>query len=122
MIKANELRIGNKILNDGCIVTVKFIGDYLTVTTKQGNDITAGLELVKTIVLTPEILEKAAFEQLLGKGQWYDEKNFIYLGFYSDGYAFMDDSGNKLIKGFRALHSFQNAYFVFTGQELEINL
>lgn len=61
-MKAQELRIGNWVSNDRCLVTVASIHDgYLYVRTRQGNLIMAQLDLVKPIPLTPEILKACGF-------------------------------------------------------------
>ena len=52
-MKANELRIGNLVINDGCLSEVIGIfEDQIKLRTKQKNEISAHLDLIKPILLT----------------------------------------------------------------------
>lgn len=122
MIHANELRKGNKLLNDGCVVTVQFILDYLTVTTKQGNNITAHLDLVKPIPLTPEIFQRLGFEEYTKTAYRTVTKELDYvfqLAFTGRGYHSSNAYTNYPVL---YVHQLQNLYFALTGKELEITL
>ncbi len=78
-MKANELRIGNKVLNDNVENTI--IGilqeniNIVNLKTKQGNIINANINLIKPIELTEKWLIKSEYTEELkewkGNGQDY---------------------------------------------------
>lgn len=108
MIKANELRLGNWVLDvyDNK-VKVTIIDDTV--------------DWAKPIPLTPEILEKSGFVKQM---EWtycieiqVGQKLVYYLG--EKGWSI----GNKNYSDFenlKYLHQLQNLYHALTGEELEI--
>lgn len=115
MIKENELRIGNYFhyaKNDilGAVYEITFDRDMGYKVSK------IPLNSIRPIPLTPEIFERCGFEQteyMVFKTQYHT------ICLYSDGYAFFNGE-NKIGVGFRYLHTFQNVFFAYTGEELEI--
>lgn len=131
-MKAQDLRIGNKILSDGCVVTVDAIGEYMTVITQQGNKITAHYDLCSGIPLTPSLLEKAGF---IRERRW-DTGNDPFYVWYFDGVDIHEGNSTTeflyatYVKGaersFKAgiavttVHHLQNIIHALTGEELQI--
>jgi hypothetical protein len=110
MIKANELRIGNKIFYRNKAITVNW--QELKWIQEENNNF-------QPIPLTEEILLKCGFVK---DGRWF----CLHFGFYSIGIA-NDESGFNYVwdDGFRTikyLHQLQNLYFALTNEELTINL
>ena len=124
-MKANELRIGNHIINDGCICEILFLHggkyDYCGLKTRQGGEINAHLDLIKPIPLTPEVLGKCGFESgetvFRKRDNLVISKDLSWIGIYSDR---MDD--DAVFNCPKYLHELQNLFFALTGEELEINL
>jgi len=64
-MKAEEIRIGNLVLNDRCVNTITLIAnEYVSLKTKQGNTITAHTNLLQPIPLTEEWLVKYGARQI----------------------------------------------------------
>lgn len=138
MIKANELRIGNKCLNkSGAIDTIIGIetndeGYAIVCLDNAGN----GETEINPIPLTPEILDKCVFDtdnithwreySTDGCISYLSLTHSIYHWLYTNQLSEIDDYPNtkalfKLPCEF--VHQFQNIYFIFSGgEELEINL
>lgn len=124
-MKAEELRIGNYLLNDNCIVRVEHImfSDYCLVKTKQNNSITARYELIKPIPLTEEWLLKFGFVKNKISNEWHFGEFSIWKLSPSDPSKskiilnLMFDIDNPEIK---SVHQLQNIYFALTGEELTI--
>lgn len=123
MIKANELRVGNWVIDpvDGRMKTTNIyqIGKH------QIDDTNTNY---LPIPLTPEILEKAGFvkyqyggnNQFEGyKVRW--SKDSIY-GFLTSDNIFALLGFERRHQNIKYLHQLQNLYFALTGEELEINL
>lgn len=140
MIQANELRIGNWVLDDeGTICKVcrvqsprftayngvEYIHVYI-----QIKDRYFETQYVDPIPLTEEILLKCGFE--LGAYNWYMlmfknknikiniKSNMLCIESYYDG----EIKSSMQILGLekKKLHQLQNLYFALTGTELEIKL
>jgi hypothetical protein len=118
MIKANELRIGNLVMDDDDSHDV-FNVEEIT----KGKSETENMwfingrwsEDVLPIPLTHEILEKCGFEK--------EEDYYSYEGFklwYND-YNFYHMNSEMLIH-VDYLHQLQNLYFALNGEELAVNL
>lgn len=127
-MKTNELRIGNKVLNDNVENTI--IGilqeniNIVNLKTQQGNIINANINLIKPIELTEEWLIKFRFRYLRETERWvigklkaprykYELELFIFEGkFYF----------NDLFREIKYVHILQNVYYfnLLTGKELEI--
>ncbi len=132
-MKAEELRINNLVLNNGCICKICHIYGELfincTLKTKQGNIINAHYDLIKPIPLTEEWLLKFGFvfkKQLgiCGQDQWsgmdfYLKDNITLRG------NLKKSSTLSLAEYFNCqiqyVHQLQNLYFALTGTELIIN-
>jgi len=119
MINANELRIGNKVLNvDNDIVTITEIRDEFYLGDGRGLYYFTS----NGIPLTHDILEKCGFEKmpLVSYKRWckYNPTFYLQLSkryYYVVGYKHYPN-------GIQHLHQLQNLYFALTGQELEVNL
>lgn len=127
MIQANELRVGNCLLNaKGQIGKVKeiIIGDaghdYKHFV--RFSDLVYGgyLENLQPIPLTPEILEKCGFNNLNFPGDSYFSLIKRPKENYYDVLLVPDDAnlGVRLLY----LHQLQNLYFALTGEELILKL
>jgi hypothetical protein len=122
MISANELRVGNflletKIDNNDIGFTVSRIDeDFLEILMGSRN-----YEALHPIEIIPEILEKCGFELLStlprGLKHWWSAKMQGYLVEHNDSYKW---AGYET--PFKYLHQLQNLYFALIGEELEINL
>lgn len=114
MLKANELRIGNAVLNPSnnqiCFISSMDISDIEN-RYKERNP----------IPLTPEVLEKFGFNQW-SEGNWKTRHELNINGWsekfnYYQPYSILSTfCGSVLIK---YLHQLQNLYFALTGTELE---
>lgn len=106
MMNANELRLGNFVLEES--KRVQLSEDDLEVLFAARN-----YADYEPIPLTPEILEKCGFE----KG----EKGFWFTGGieYNLEKNLLEGFGYCLIE---YLHQLQNLYFALTGEELQITL
>lgn len=127
MIKASELRIGNRVrfINQSIIVHAGTIEDC-----DRANKSDAPYQY-EPIPLTPEILEKAGFERwaYLGDNKYeflickartlicYHEGNIRECSLYQDS-KMIDLPASKV----QYLHQLQNLYFALTGEELKIEL
>jgi len=123
MIQTNELRIGNWI-NEFEIATQadsRFIDRLYNIELRGKIAID-----VTPIPLTPEILEKAGFNEVDGN-EWYRfyDKGFLRVFIHhSVDSCFVSVDGLKIdyyINNFY-LHQLQNLYFALTGEELNIEL
>lgn len=122
---ANELRIGNWVLNASSKTPVqvdsicnKGISLFADCCVTGGElEVIYSFNDLEPIPLTEEILEKCGFEKDEPKG-WY-RKGFMDL---FDGNPFHYASGNNLCPDILYLHQLQNLYFALTGEELNINL
>lgn len=126
-MKANELRIGNHIINDGCVCEILHLFggtyNYCRLKTLQGGDIVALYDLIKPIPLTHELLEKCGFAKA---GSNY-EKDWLLLHTHLERQTFdflLYESSSRKLKAtpILYLHQLQNLVFALTGEELEINL
>jgi hypothetical protein len=121
MIQANELRVGNWLINPfGGKGTVESI--YLdSVKLKESNSFVP-LVHCKPIQLTDEILLKCGFK----KGDEYYFLNGYWASFDADFPLCFGNEGccqREIIKqNIQHLHQLQNLYFALTGQELQITL
>lgn len=119
MIKANELRIGNWLMD----------GRYFSrIVGRDIDDIQyerCGTHVFDPIPLTPEILQKAGFEvrKHTEDGTIYGILNFTIIHALSvnDGIKFfLNGYHNDVVIEY--VHQLQNLYFAITGEELNINL
>ena len=133
MIQANELRIGNYVEP----AEPEYKGQYFKVQSGDIKHIQDGSKLYKykSIPLTPEILEKAGFNDA-GESAgsiWYYRLINIPSNYMNPTYElnlFTTDEQNKYginleeqYFGYcKSLHQLQNLYFALTGEELPIEL
>jgi hypothetical protein len=148
MIKANELRIGNKVLHQRNpqlheIETILgFLNDSVFLSADhEGVTYPKSLNSIESIPITPEVLEKCGFEENMGG--WYLEGSINQKTFSSDDRKFgwcmnLSDVDKKDIhfrfgyssvpindspaRHIKYLHQLQNLYFALTGEELTVNL
>lgn len=132
-MKANELRIGNWV-NNGFDKPFQILGII-----SKGNTGGYSLSTLKPIPLTPEILEKAGFENDNGEFTHPNNTDFDLMFCCSDNglwcaynyghtnYGPFEEHEHKpptalpICNPFKHLHQLQNIYFALTGEELEIN-
>lgn len=120
MIQANELRIGNNILNNDKLFRIIGI-DQNKIRSKRYDQVSdlpiycdyLTSEWIKPILLTEEILIKLGFKRLS-------------LNKFSIGSFFIHFEGNLIMcmkSGvlLTSVHQLQNLYFALTKQELNIN-
>ena len=104
MIKANELRVGNYILNEkNKTFKITWINDNIE-------------KISDPIILTKEILLNCQFKQKNGYGYIHNglEGNI----FWSVGYTFFVFQYYGFRVELHYLHQLQNLYFALTGSEL----
>lgn len=109
-MKANELRIGNIINNDG---------EEILVTSYTFYNIETDGEYFKDIPLTEEWLLKLGFEWkgLISKGQYLTITTPCGKALvYNDG--FLKFVGVTIEVPIKHVHQLQNVYFALTGKEL----
>ena len=133
MIQANELRLGNYILQkvNNKITTVKCTYTHFELLAK-GDD-----KAIYPVVLKAELLDKCGFIEntsyaLLPEAHEYilvlpisgTNKNEIYAYIKSNKECFGRATVNGLVvsQNFYHLHQLQNLYFALTGKELDIKL
>jgi len=117
-MKANELRIGNLVDDNGLIETV--ISDHLI-----NDEHYDGLRGCLPIPLTKEWLLKFGF--LHSHSQWYELRS---LDLWCDAFnidlkqgiltATYNNNEEMIVKPMLHVHQLQNLYFALTGNELEI--
>lgn len=119
MIQANELRIGNWLID------IKF-GSYIRFKSFFGLcNVEANPDLYNPIPLTPEILEKAGFElrKEYGTSIEIDYKLYpLYVKFEHNGGLLITIHEYSSCSHVKYLHQLQNLYFALTGEELQIDL
>lgn len=127
-MKANELRIGNKVkvngLYNGQILTYdRFNEEKDVMFFSDGNKFGMGefLHNIEPIQLTEEILLKCGFEK---NGIRYS-KNDIYLWIDENKIVFaiaeLKSKTGKYLE-IESFHQLQNLYFALTGEELTIDI
>jgi hypothetical protein len=135
MIQANELRIGNWVLDYyGRPRQVAYVGEVVGLHNGMGGTdryqknpiISYDLEKdLHPIPLSPEILEKCGWQKDGDEeGEWYTDLS-------SNGVLFLEGDKNGLCEVFldmdnsirvRFLHQLQNLFWCLCGKELEIDL
>ena len=143
---AKELRIGNKIYYDNCIVTIIALAEYPSLSYISAHSESNDLYEIdccefEPIPLSPEILEKAGFEKYDWQDAYFTITIFghLYIYFYKEriitrfANVSKDEVGHKMVSlGFVGkqtssdniiyLHQLQNLIYSITGEELNINL
>ena len=117
MIKANELRIGNKLQKEnGEAYTVSRIDNTQDVLVEEQRGLLTLNYNLFGITLTPEILEKCGFEK--GSIYFYFPKFRIAKIENSDNWIILFSNSDLPICRFQHLHQLQNLYFALMGEEL----
>lgn len=135
MIKANELRVGNWVNRndlDGvytvrsvCIDRVHPINLIERDSVKNINwACECALSELEPIPLTPEILEKAGFEEdkLHECYVIWNSVSNVAIEFFDNQLQLVGQNSAEEIGHIKHLHQLQNLYFALTGEELNINL
>ena len=130
MIKANELRLGNKvhfqsITGEKSVATIKLIGNPDVLPLSSGAVIIesnfkeeyCSYELIFPIKLTDEIIEKCNFKYSRPNFQSSSLRNSSSI--YEPIYTYVNQPIGVHLE---SLHQLQNLYFALTGEELEVNL
>jgi hypothetical protein len=115
-MKLSELRLGNWIMFSDS----KYVGQFLQVelTFFQCYDITEEENELpfEGVLITPEILEKAGFENW-DKNKYANDVMCLTL----NGHGFLYLANQRHVNLFY-LHQLQNLYFALTGEELTLDL
>lgn len=120
-MKANELRIGNWIKYEDKLVQVVQVSSMMILCQRDENQFLVNClpEDYEPIELTEEVLEKIGFA-----GRKYIDTP--YTSFVWENKTIEYQSGDceydVIICVCKYLHELQNAYFLLTGQELNIEL
>ena len=101
VLKAFELRLGNKIRRGDKVFTVTGIGEFINI---SGFSDRFSYSAFEPIALSPDVLQKCRFT---------DEKFYLLE---KDGMYSYDSTAVPY------LHKLQNLYFALTGCELEVEL
>lgn len=139
MIQAQELRIGNWVMDRGnkkwqidcwessnkVAAKMPYLGDVIGMT-MYGHPLTEDVEYLNPIPITPEILEKCGFVKDNSYGHpTFVEKYHVELNqhlsvtFIHNEWRVFDIAPNLELN---SLHQLQNLYFALTGEELTVNL
>jgi hypothetical protein len=126
MIKANELRIGNWVEIDYCYRQVTSISEE-GINIAIYDDCVIWEDKIRGIPLTPDIFEKAGFEDILGDRIWSKDGIELFHGSRfieeRDGYwacAYWQPTESETETKLQYIHQLQNLYFALTGEELDI--
>lgn len=113
-MKASDLRIGNWVLcNDQPCKVICLNEDEIICIGEDRVE-----EEIKPIPLTPEILEKAGFENK--NDNFYTIQNVISFGIQPDGLYPTFIKGDNVINQVKFLHQLQNLYHALTGEDLPV--
>jgi hypothetical protein len=113
MIKANELRIGNWVINSGELMAITVV-----------HPITKAHEHFEPIKISPEILTQwCGFKKI---GKYYSNMFLLSDGVDKDrGFYIWTDYSKRFLEqrvSVKYLHQLQNLFFALTGSELEIKI
>jgi hypothetical protein len=125
-MKANELRIGNKVSFEGSIVTVNTISDDEVTFSDYASFYYPQIEDISGIELTEEWLVRFGFSEYDQMGDNYffafeKDDNFEFnlcLNFNDLQVSFYSLNWERAFK-IKSVHQLQNLYFALTGEELE---
>jgi hypothetical protein len=124
MVSVNELRIGNWIQTSVPQKVTIQIMEFLC------NNMIPDKSVIKSIPVSPYILEKAGYQKNQLTGIWINEKSiddhFKSMLIELDEELFLFtiyDNGKEVSKiPLKTVHQLQNLYFELTGEELHIQL
>lgn len=128
MIKAGELRIGNKVFakeHNLLNATIEGITPNGIILFKELTTYSM-IKDIEPIPLTPEILESCGFIKVKGEDKYcfgYFELEvcpMLSATLHKSGFMNFFEFDTKL--DIKFLHQLQNIYFILTGNELEFNL
>jgi hypothetical protein len=108
-MKANELRIGNYVMDGYDIEKVNYRMIEMLVKNQAEFD---------PIALTEEWLLKFGFKKDLGNDLFFDVNSNSFLIFQNNRIELLDEENNKCICFCKSVHQLQNLYFALTGEEL----
>lgn len=122
MIKANELRIGNFILEGGKFYEIRH-SDFEVADLNYNSETQSFYITGDPIPLTPEILEQCGFEQSANANDdsLVFSNNFFVIDLYSSEMCLENAWAEALCIEIKYLHQLQNLYFALTGKELTVN-
>jgi hypothetical protein len=117
MIKVNELRIGNHVLDEhGNISIINTISRSVRISNDKYKWESKGEEQIHPIPLTDELLLECGFENYeVFKNTWGYNGIELYI---QDGIIWIDLMNNSVEINY--LHELQNLYFSLTKTELKI--
>jgi hypothetical protein len=104
-MKANELRLGNLVLNGG--------SNIKDITPQTISDFDNKLIVLNPILLTEEWLIKLGFIKHVNQSIWYT-LNKVDVWFFDGKYV------NDIDVEINFVHELQNLYFALTNEELQI--
>ena len=120
-MKANELRLGNYVIEDKKISRITGIDDETRISTDLGFFPYTFIEEINPVPLTEEWLEKFGFEKI---GTNYQYKWFLLHGNNKTGTVdfLLNEpySGKYNATVLKHVHQLQNLFWCLTGQELTI--
>ena len=119
-MKANELRIGNLVLNDGCLCEV--VGIYenqIKLKTKQGNEISSQLVFIKPVKLTDEWMFHFGFN-LFPWGFVIEISRILIRFSKSPLEKYWLEIGNGIVVEIIYVNQLQNLIFSLTSNELSL--
>lgn len=123
-MKAQELRIGNKVIDSSYPTLVSEIEQLHSEYAITSYSDSISYEYLQPIPLTPELLEKCGFVDALGGYQQKMENNHVVIiTWYDDTQKRVFLNSNYIgIIHLQYLHELQNLIFALTGTELTITL
>lgn len=113
-MKANELRIGNLLKNDGVVVIADGVS-ILDIWSETGN-------YYEPIPLTPEWLERFGLKNTACRTYEHDNFYWEFIVQSADELVLIEepDTG-RVVAIIKYVHELQNLYFALTGEELTLN-
>jgi hypothetical protein len=132
-MKANELRIGNKVYNEaGIIDTITDIEECRVGCKKSAYPYTC-IDDIKPVLITEEILLKCGFvfknqtySIMLNSADSYLEirivNNEYYPAIFQISEMSCENNNTVFLNKIDNIHQLQNLYFALTNEELTINL
>lgn len=130
-MKANELRIGNLILDRGeKVLRVDWferekICMKMVIRGTEVHPLTEEVKHLHPIPLTEEMLLKCGFEnRSIGSDFWFECNEIIIGGRGKSFYPSVSGESGLEAYGYeiKSLHQLQNLFFILTGQELTVNI